>query len=51
MLYRAEGDTVMQDGYEYPAVTVQLREDGAERVAEAYLHDARRLPHEIGGDT
>ena len=50
MLYAVRGDKILQDGYEYPAVAVDMGNGCFEKVAEAYLHDDRRLPHEIGGD-
>ena len=50
MVYPVDGETVIQNGYKYPAVTVEVGENRVETIAEAYLHDDRRLPHEIGGD-
>ena len=38
------GKSVQRDGYDYPAVLY----DG-EWVPEAYLHDARVLPHQVAG--
>ncbi len=50
MVYELDGDSIVQEGYVYPAAMVEVAEGCFERVAEAYLHDARRLPHEIRGD-
>ena len=50
MLYSVTGDKIVQDGYEYPAVMIDVGNGCLEKVAEAYLHDDRRLPHEINGD-
>ena len=50
IVYGLTGDTVTQDGYTYPATTVETSDGGVEKVADAYLHDARKLPHEIMGD-
>ncbi len=49
-LYEVAGETVEQEGYTYPAVVLEMSDGGVEKVAEAYLHDTRRLPHEIAGD-
>ena len=49
-IYEAQGDRMIQDGYEYMVATVEGPEGQLERVPEAYLHDTRQLPHEIPGD-
>ena len=53
MVYETEGDTIEQDGRRYPATRMEgpLGDFAeGELVAEAYLHDARCLPHCIKGD-
>ena len=45
MIYSTQGPTISQEGYVYPATTV----DGI-LVAEAYLHDDSVLPHQVPGN-
>ena len=45
MLYTADGPTVVENGYTYPAV----QQDGV-WIADAYMHDPAVLPHQIPGD-
>ena len=45
MLYEAQGPTIHQGGYTYPAANV----DGV-MVADAYLKDGEVLPHQVPGD-
>ena len=50
MVYQLDGDTLIQNGNKYPAVTVQVGDDSLEKLPEAYIHDSRQLPHEIAGN-
>ncbi len=50
MVYALSGDQMEQDGYVYPVAMTENADGEVERVPEAYLHDARQLPHVIPGD-
>ncbi len=50
MVYGVEGETIEQHGHVYPVETVELADGVFEKVANAYLHDVRKLPHAIAGN-
>ncbi len=47
MMYQVENDIILYNGYEYPSAVVA---ETGEVVPEAYLHDARVMPHMVPGD-
>ena len=49
MVYEVVGQTVAKDGHTYPMARYEHGGD-VDVLPEAYVHDSRVLPHQLGGD-